>query len=290
LLLSKKKKQRQRRCGVVHKTGNEAIHTVTTVNSTTMTNINTYPAPLPPPQQQQQQQPSFYKNYPPMSSIMVDKKNSFLLGATTQPYHVDNMSLHRLAASGRKRWNSSCSGGLPIKAKKSLVKAALSSLTRSQQSCFGFTTRMPGEIQTSTAQKPKKSVTFSTIACVSMRPISRQELDATWIQPEEYSEIERERRRSIHAIKATQGDLSRLDASEYCAKGLEHQLSSSRQLLSRKLKNMQYKKLLLEEQNMQRHFGVSDPEALQRLSQLFSEQASKRAHFRACLDSATVSI
>ena len=117
-----------------------------------------------------------------------------------------------------------------------------------------------------------------------MRPISQEELNETWIQPEEYSAIERERRRTIHAIQATQGDLSRLDDREYCVQGLEHQLPSSRQVLSRKLKNLQYKKLLLDEQNMQRRFGVQDPEALQRLSQLFSQQASKRAHLRACMD------
>lgn len=129
--------------------------------------------------------------------------------------------------------------------------------------------------------KKKKSVTFSTLANVSVREISREELNASWIQPEEYSKIEEGRKHCLDIIKrALLGEVPSLNPSEFCIQGLEQQLSPKR-VLERKLKNMQYRRLLLEEQHVQRCCGVSDPQALQTLSELFSEQAAKRAQRRA---------
>jgi hypothetical protein len=131
--------------------------------------------------------------------------------------------------------------------------------------------------------KPKKTVSFATTATVQERPFSPSDLRQTWYQAHEYGSFEAERRRTILAVREKQGDLSRLDPNVHCVRGLEHQLSS-KQVLSRKYKSIQYTKVLLEQQYIQRLTGVSDPEYLQVLSQMFSKQASQRAYLRAVID------
>ena len=136
-------------------------------------------------------------------------------------------------------------------------------------------------IKHASPNKPKKTVSFSALANVAVREISREELNNAWIQPEEYSKIEEGRKRCLDTVKrALLGRAPTPDPSEYCIQGLEQQLSP-KQVLERKLKNMQYRRLLLEEQHVQRCCGVSDPGALQNLSELFSQQATRRAQRRA---------
>lgn len=129
--------------------------------------------------------------------------------------------------------------------------------------------------------KAKKSVSFSSFANVTVREISREELNKCWIQPAEYSQIEEGRKRCLATVKeALLGRAPSPDPSEYCIHGLEQQLSP-KQVLERKIKNMQYRRLLLQEQHAQRCCGASDPQALQNLSELFSQQATRRALRRA---------
>lgn len=130
-------------------------------------------------------------------------------------------------------------------------------------------------------RKPKKTVSFSSFANVTVREISRDELNECWIQPEEYSQIEQGRKHCLETVKrALLGRAPTPDPSEFSIHGLEQQLSP-KQVVERKLKNMQYRRLLLEEQHAQRCCGVSDPQALQNLSELFSQQATRRALRRA---------
>jgi hypothetical protein len=115
--------------------------------------------------------------------------------------------------------------------------------------------------------------------------MSDEDLSAAWIQPEEYATIEKDRRRTMEAVMVANGDMSLLNADEFCIMGLEHQVSSA-QTAKRRVKNMQFRKLIIEEERFQRRCGFSDPEALQSLSEIFSQQAKKRAHLRAVLDGA----
>ena len=136
-------------------------------------------------------------------------------------------------------------------------------------------------VKHSAPQKQKKTVRFSALANVAVREITREELNKCWIQPDEYTQIEEGRKRCLDTVKqALLGRAPQPDPSEYCINGLEQQLSP-KQVLERKLKNMQYRKLLLEEQHIQRCCGISDPKALQNLSELFSQQATRRAYRRA---------
>ena len=146
--------------------------------------------------------------------------------------------------------------------------------------------RLNGSIKHVSPQKPKKTVSFSALANIKVREISREELNESWIQPEEYSEIEHGRKQCLETVKrAILGRAPPPDPSEYCVYGLEQQLSSKK-VLERKMKNLQYRRLLLEEQDVQRICGVSDPQALQTLSEVFSQQAIWRARRRASTDNA----
>jgi hypothetical protein len=127
----------------------------------------------------------------------------------------------------------------------------------------------------------RKTVRFSSLANVAVRPVSKQKLCNLWLQPEEYSKIEEGRRQCLYTVKkALLGRAPPPDPSEYSVRGLEQQLSS-KQVMERKIKNMHYRKLLLEEQSVQRQYGVSDPQALQSLSELFSQASVRKAHGRA---------
>lgn len=131
--------------------------------------------------------------------------------------------------------------------------------------------------------KPRKSVTFSSFANVAVREISREELHECWIQPNEYVQIQEDRKRCLDTVKrAMLGRAPVPDSSEFCLRGLEQRLST-KQVFERKIKNMQYRRLLLEEQHVQRCCGVSDPKALQSLSELFTQQATQRALRRASM-------
>ena len=127
----------------------------------------------------------------------------------------------------------------------------------------------------------RKTVRFSSLANVAVREISQEELNDCWIQPEEYSKIEEGRRQCLYTVKkALLGQAPLPDPAEYSVRGLEQQLSS-KQVLERKLKNMHYRKLLIEEQHVQKRFGVSDPQALQSLSEMFSRASVRKAQGRA---------
>ena len=99
----------------------------------------------------------------------------------------------------------------------------------------------------------------------------------------EYLLIAKKRRDTVRAVVEASGDLRQLDEAEHCLRGLDHQLSSE-QLVGRRNTNMQYRKLVLEEQRFQIQCGVNDPQALQQLSELFSRQSKHQARLRALID------
>ena len=144
----------------------------------------------------------------------------------------------------------------------------------------------PGVLRHKTLKKyktAKKSVSFSNYASVVVRNVPAEEYRARWLQPSEYIEIERRRRGTVHAIIEANGELNRLNEREHCVRGLENQLSPQ-QCIRRRKTNMRYRQLLMEEQGFQIKCGLNDPEALRRLSEIFSHQSSNQARIRALID------
>mmetsp|Transcript_24635 Transcript_24635/g.57843 ORF Transcript_24635/g.57843 Transcript_24635/m.57843 type:complete len:212 (+) Transcript_24635:202-837(+) len=136
-----------------------------------------------------------------------------------------------------------------------------------------------------------KSVRFSDMASVIVRPISDDELKEQWLQPHEYKVIDTRRRESLHEWKRLllQGQpLDKtgpfcVDEEEHCFRGLE-QLLDPQQMMARKLNHIQYRQVLLQEQHFQRYHGFSDPYVLRQLSELFGLQSTHRAQLRAVVD------
>jgi hypothetical protein len=141
--------------------------------------------------------------------------------------------------------------------------------------------------QTSTTIKAKRSVKFSNMTRVATRPISQQELRTMWYEVEEYKFFQKECRRTIAAIKKAKGELSTLDPTEHCVRGLE-QFLSVKQMVLRKKEAKRYIHVMMRQQYVQRRTGQSDPSRLQALSEIFSKQAGQRAYLRGVIDHALI--
>jgi hypothetical protein len=139
--------------------------------------------------------------------------------------------------------------------------------------------------QTSTTIKAKRSVNFSNMTRVATRPISQQELRTMWYEVEEYKFFQKDCRRTIAAIKKAKGELSTLDPTEHCVRGLE-QFLSVKQMVLRKKEAKRYIHVMMRQQYVQRRTGQSDPSRLQALSEIFSKQAGQRAYLRGVIDHA----
>ena len=137
-----------------------------------------------------------------------------------------------------------------------------------------------------TPKSPKKlrklTVSFSNFANVQTLEKSEDELNSTWLNREEYYQISESRRRCMENIKAAIKGRAPTPEDDLID-GLEESLSLSR-VVERKKKNWAYRKLLIQEQEVQKQFGVCDPQALASLSVAFSIHSAKRAARRASMN------
>lgn len=134
-----------------------------------------------------------------------------------------------------------------------------------------------------------KRVRFDSTATVCPGGyITPEECEQVWYKSSDYADFDRERRTTIHAVSQVKGDLKYLDPRKYCIRGLEQHLTR-KQHMERRFNSMKYKEAVLQHQYYQKHVaGASqcDPEYLQRLSQMYSVQSSKRAYMRAVIEHA----
>jgi hypothetical protein len=120
----------------------------------------------------------------------------------------------------------------------------------------------------------KKQVRFAPMATVvTVSKLSKEESEQSWYESKEYRAFDQERRRTIAAVQWARGDLGRLDPEHYTMRGLEKHLSR-RQVQARKFKTMQRTYYVLKQQHFQRCRGVSDPESLQAVSEMFSDPST----------------
>jgi hypothetical protein len=128
-----------------------------------------------------------------------------------------------------------------------------------------------------------KSVRFAVTKKVAKLHRSQEDLNKSWYHESEYTAFDQERKRTVAAVHEANGDLSCLDPAEFTVSGLEHHLYRQ-QMIARKVKTMHHVRSVLKQQYSNRCTGVSDPESLRSVSELFSMQPSKRAHLRGVLD------
>jgi hypothetical protein len=131
----------------------------------------------------------------------------------------------------------------------------------------------------------KKRVSFATTATVRTRPVSDEDLQNSWYSHADYRHFERDRRETVSAVRAVNGDLSRLNPRECTVAGLERQLDG-RQFVTRKIRTARHVQTVLEQQWQQRRRGYHDSQELRSVSELFSRDAGRTAHIRGVLDHA----
>jgi hypothetical protein len=98
----------------------------------------------------------------------------------------------------------------------------------------------------------------------------------SWYQREDFVSFYKERLQTVRALKKAQGDITCLDPSEYCLRGLEEKIST-RYGRERRLKQIKIIRMVLEVQAEHREMGVRNPEGIKSLSMLVSKMSRDHA-------------
>jgi len=129
----------------------------------------------------------------------------------------------------------------------------------------------------------KKAVRFQTKAKIAFYFVSKIELKQAWNQPEDMDAIKSGIRKTLAAFVQAQGQglADKLDDNEYCFRGLEAGLSPP-MAEQRKLWAGTTRKCILDEQRLQKKFGLVDDTRISAISKFCSEKsvqlAKKMAH------------
>lgn len=129
---------------------------------------------------------------------------------------------------------------------------------------------------------PRRVSFQQQVSVVQASPLERRR-KASWYQPEDFVSFNRESVETVRALHFVQGDLSCLDPSIYCLRGLEPKIFSAvgRQRRSQKLAIL---RAVLCVQQEQRETGVKDPETIKSLCTMLSKLSRDRAVEMAELD------
>jgi hypothetical protein len=130
--------------------------------------------------------------------------------------------------------------------------------------------------------KPK-SVRFHGTVQVALKQVSKEELSDTWYGPLEYKDFQKDSKRSLKAITASLVCGMPADAKVHCLRGLEACLTPH-MYQRRKDEKVAIVRHVLNQQLLQKLFGVHDPQLLAQLSQELSQKAQQRAHLLANFD------
>ena len=122
----------------------------------------------------------------------------------------------------------------------------------------------------------RKTVRFNeTQNTYRSRHASADDLKNAWLQPADYRSIRSANRATILAISKVQGDISLLDANEFCVRGLEEQFVAFIFCMPRN-RQRKFSKLVLEQQ--------SDPDNLGQVSARLSRADVTKALKNATID------
>jgi hypothetical protein len=117
---------------------------------------------------------------------------------------------------------------------------------------------------------------------VIYRHLSDEDLKRAWMNTDEYKAIRQDNRNTIVALNKVMGKLHNLD-SQYCIRGLETFISilifgADRQ------QNRKIVRVILNEQDIQRESGISDPITLTAVSMILCRDSRIKAFQRASFD------
>jgi hypothetical protein len=129
----------------------------------------------------------------------------------------------------------------------------------------------------------KRSVRFLEQATVVYHHVSKQELELTWNQPADVSNIKTGIRHSLQALQEADGNLCVLDSQTHCFRGLESGISSAIHKL-RKLWVKSVTQSVLAEQQQQKARGIVDMQRIGELARLSSQESARCAAAMGALD------
>ena len=106
--------------------------------------------------------------------------------------------------------------------------------------------------------------------------ISEDEIRAYWFRRPDFASFERERRTTVRALKRAGGDMGKLDSSLVCFRGMEELINSD---FSRRLKKQRRNSQseVMQEQDRQKQYGITDPTGLRKVSEAVSAWARNHA-------------
>ena len=108
------------------------------------------------------------------------------------------------------------------------------------------------------------------------RPYDKEELKETWMSQSEFKAVKQGNRETLITILKSCGELSKVDAQEFCLRGLESHI----EMFYTKRKRDGHKqaiKRVLADQELLRSMGLSDPEMISQVYGELSRHATVRA-------------
>jgi hypothetical protein len=129
----------------------------------------------------------------------------------------------------------------------------------------------------------KKSVRFLEQAAVVYHIVTKQELELSWNQPNDISNIKTGIRHSLQALQEAGGNLYQLDSHTHCFRGLESGISSAIYKL-RKLWVKSVTQSVLTEQQHQKDRGMVDMLLIGEVARASSQESVRCATAMGALD------
>jgi len=118
---------------------------------------------------------------------------------------------------------------------------------------------------------------------VRIRPASSEDLNNAWLHQADYDRIREETRSTILAVIKAEGNISSLDATQACVRGLEQYICVYVYNGNPK-KQREFSRNICNQYRAQRKMGVSDPESLSLLSSVLSRADQMNALQLASID------
>jgi len=148
-------------------------------------------------------------------------------------------------------------------------------LIKVRKSSIGW--KKPSEHSLPTGVKTaRKGVRFAQHEEVAFRHVTQDELEKTWYQKADFDSFKGDCVQTAREYNYVAGDVTRLDPSKVCLRGLEQQLTRN-SMLTRKITISSTIKMVVREQLCQKSMGYSNPEKVGELSRALSQGARDRA-------------
>ena len=133
-------------------------------------------------------------------------------------------------------------------------------------------------------RKFKKRVSFSGSNRVTILEVLKAERQHSWYNDSEYKNFQVDRVQTIRALREAKGDLSALDPQRQCIRGLEMQATPEIfRFRANGIKSTIQR--VLQQQKVQREFGLKDDVSLGLVSVVYSKPARDLATALAAIDS-----